>query len=171
MTAAGVRDDHFLLLRCHNDNREALRTKFLRSTLSVKCKHNFSKNTKSLHVVKSKRLLFFLFVFFKDYWTLPLLPLPPKRQPNKFAKCFFPRFLNLRWRQWSATRSQRARKNKEEEKERVSDSLPLPLAVFPVRISLYRSNNLDAWKHFTLCALCRKNLLVNVFRNFILKKV
>ena len=164
MTAAGVRDDHFLLLRCHNDNREALRTKFSRSTLSVKCKQFFSfidpttRTPKVCTLSKANGFSFFCLCSLRNYWTLPLLPFPPKRQPNKFAKCFFPRFLNLRWRQWSAARSLR--------EFLTPYPSPWPFFLFAslctVPTILTPGNTLRL-----LCALRRKNLLVNVFRNFI----
>ena len=62
-------------------------------------------------------------------------------------------------------------KNKEEEKERVYHLLPLPLAVFPVRISLHRPNNLDAWRHFTsLMCTPSKQFASKCFLPFYFKK-
>ena len=85
-------------------------------------------------------------MFLKDYW-----PFPSPRKDSQIS------FLSVSFRgSWISRGGSEVRrevsereKNKEEEKERVYHPLPFPLAVFPVRISLHRPNNLDAWKHFT----------------------
>ena len=118
-------------------------------------KHAFSKKTQFFPLLirqqehqksASKRLLFFLFVFLKDYW-----PFPSPRKDSQIS------FLSVSFRgSWISGGGSEMRrevsereKNKKEGKESVYHPLPFPLAVFPVRISLHRPNNLDAWKHFT----------------------